>query len=107
MTELETYLRPLGRKALVAEELELDSLVDSCQGGVPLGSPGERWPTNAGAPLFPVLTICTAELPFVPPVLDGSAYWTFFIEPDLFEQVVAGLKITQKAMVPEKPDPNR
>jgi hypothetical protein len=49
----------------------------------------ESWPLKGGRPLVNVLNIRTAELPAIPTFLGGSAYWSFFLEPQAFEQVVS------------------
>ena len=82
-------LAELGRQALVADSASAEANTLSGQGGVPLGRPGETWPTLNGEPLFPVLTVHTHELPVVPDFLAGGAYWVFFIERDAFEQTVS------------------
>jgi hypothetical protein len=53
-----------------------------------LGLPGEAWPALNGEPLFPILTIATRELPFVPVFLSGNEYWAVFIQRDQYEQSV-------------------
>ena len=81
-------LARLARCALIADEGSPDSSNLSSQGGVPFGLPGEAWPVRDGQPLFPVLTIYTPELPFIPEFLATGQYWVFFIQRDEFNQVV-------------------
>jgi hypothetical protein len=85
--ELERLLVSLGRPALVAEAGGVGGLCQ--QGGLPLGLPTDRWPTQLGVPLLPILSLSTSELPFVPSFLADQAYWCFFIKPGSFEQGVA------------------
>jgi hypothetical protein len=88
---LENELREMGRKALLAEAMAAMEAGCLCQqGGGFLASPGEAWPAHDGVRLVPILAVHTPELPHVPAFLDGYRYWTFFIEPDLFEQDVEG-----------------
>lgn len=58
------------------------------QGGSPLGLVGEKWPEKDGEPLFPILTIATKELPFVPEFLSAYEYWAIFIQLDEFNQII-------------------
>jgi hypothetical protein len=56
----------LRREALLANDRSPESTVLSSQGGVPLGLPGESWPSINGELLFPILTVATRELPVIP-----------------------------------------
>jgi hypothetical protein len=88
-SELESFFESTRRTALVAEQHKSDDghrPVLCRQGGAPLGEASERWPENNTVSLFPVLSIYTPELPFVPRFLSEFEYWVIFIEPEIFEQ---------------------
>ena len=87
MTEsLESFLSNLERRALLATPLpEAGDDLLTAQGGVPLGSAGESWPEHDGQPLFPMLSVQTSELPFVPSIFGGDAYVVIFIKADEYE----------------------
>ena len=87
MTEsLESFLSSLERRALLATPLpEASDDLITAQGGVPLGRPGELWPEHDGRPLFPILSVRTSELPFVPSVFEHDAYLVIFIKKDEYE----------------------
>ena len=87
MTEsLESFLSNLERRALLATPLpEAGDDLLTAQGGIPLGSAGESWPEHDGQPLFPMLSVQTSELPFVPPIFGGDAYVVIFIKADEYE----------------------
>lgn len=89
-TSIDQYLESLARRALLATQLPASGEdVHCCQGGEPLGLPGESWPEFEGERMFPVLTISTGELPFVPSFLRGADSWTFFIQPGAWEHATS------------------
>ncbi len=99
--------------ALVADELPPDNSDGQgplCrQGGIPLGISGEKWPEKDGEPLFPILTIATKELPFVPEFLSEYEYWAIFLQLDDFNQITKDGSLvvrkysTLKGLEPIKP----
>lgn len=86
-SSIDDVLARLGRPALVADEIKNPVTDILCRQGPPLGGLSEAWPQKDGKDLLPLLSLCVRELPFAPAFLQGFDYWTFFIEPETWEQI--------------------
>lgn len=80
LQKFSSRISPLAKKCLIATESEKPKLkkVHSNSGGDFYGLPSEEWPEFKSKKLIPLLSICTSELPFVPPKLNDIALLNIF-----------------------------
>lgn len=73
-------------KILLGSKGDPSDLYASCFGDVKVATQEEIWPVYDGLPMVPIFQINIKELPYIPSVLKGFTFLTYFFRATGFEQ---------------------